>query len=432
MRILCTGDLHLGRTSTKIPDLDHTNLSCAGVWDQIVSYAVGEQGVDLVLISGDLVDRGNRLYEGNGALRKGIARLAEAGIHTFAVAGNHDFDTLPAIIRDMDSEYFHQLGIGGKWEAVDIEMDGIPLRLVGWSFPENVVSTNPLHNLDRISSNGELVIGILHADTDISNSRYAPVSLTDLRSRGDVNLWLLGHIHVPNNYSSQVNPIILNPGSPQAMHPEEPGVHGPWILEVNEDHSLKIQQIPMSTVMYQNIIVNLDGYETGLQCQNEIIGELENCLHADTAENNYLKAISCRIRLEGETDAHSELPKLAVELKKQTLGWGETSLNIESFDIATSPKLDLNSLAQGNDALVNLARILVSIENGSVNEEYPDLLENAAKQVKNVYSSTAYSRIRETATGKMEDLEPNASFIISCLRRECRNMIATLRGQEPG
>src|SRR5690606_1937215 len=95
VRILCAGDLHLGRRSSRVPwDGDGAAGSCAEAWMRLVECAIRER-VDLVALSGDLVDHDNRWFEAFGPLERGLKRLADAGIPVYAVAGNHDYDTLP-------------------------------------------------------------------------------------------------------------------------------------------------------------------------------------------------------------------------------------------------------------------------------------------------------------------------------------------------
>src|SRR5690606_31256677 len=78
VKILCTGDVHIGRSSTRFRgDPDARALSCAGAWSLIVDRAIAER-VDLVAVSGDLVDRANRYFEAYGPLERGLERLKEA------------------------------------------------------------------------------------------------------------------------------------------------------------------------------------------------------------------------------------------------------------------------------------------------------------------------------------------------------------------
>ena len=82
MKILFSGDLHIGRHSSRIPQsLDGPKYSAARAWERIVDIAT-EDKYEIVLLSGDIADQDNDYYEAIGPLERGIQRLGEAGIRT--------------------------------------------------------------------------------------------------------------------------------------------------------------------------------------------------------------------------------------------------------------------------------------------------------------------------------------------------------------
>ena len=63
LELLYTGDLHLGRHPSRIPDdLDGPELSPKAVWLSTVQEAI-DRDVDAVVIAGDVVDQENRYFE---------------------------------------------------------------------------------------------------------------------------------------------------------------------------------------------------------------------------------------------------------------------------------------------------------------------------------------------------------------------------------
>ncbi len=111
--ILCTGDLHLGRHPSRIPErLDGPAFSPKAVWRETVQQAI-DCDVDAVVVTGDVADRENRYFEAYGAFERGAVRLDKAEIPTTTIAGNHDFDVLPRIVRDLDLDNLHLLGENG-------------------------------------------------------------------------------------------------------------------------------------------------------------------------------------------------------------------------------------------------------------------------------------------------------------------------------
>jgi DNA repair protein SbcD/Mre11 len=85
MRILHTSDWHLGRCLGQHRLLDDQ----AGVVDWLVEV-VRDQGIDLVVVAGDLYDRSVPPAEAVELLADALGRFRAAGSEVVAIAGNHD------------------------------------------------------------------------------------------------------------------------------------------------------------------------------------------------------------------------------------------------------------------------------------------------------------------------------------------------------
>ena len=174
------------------------------------------KSVDLVALCGDLIDRDNRYFEALGPLERGLRRLAAAGIPVRAVAGNHDFDTLPEFAASAGLDGFRVLGRGGRWEEELVRCrNGEILRLAGWSFPTEHVPDNPLLGFRIAPDPSAPCLGLVHSDLGSAGSRYAPMQISDL-ARPGLDLWLVGHIHKSAFVADQgAGPAVLTPGSPR-------------------------------------------------------------------------------------------------------------------------------------------------------------------------------------------------------------------------
>lgn len=147
LKILCSGDLHLGRISSKCgPEGDDFGTHAVReAWRRVVDCAI-EHEVHLLLLSGDIADSGSNQYEAMGPFETGITRLKAHGIPVFLVAGNHDAQTLPRLAGLFADSSVRLLGRDGGWEQVDWPAEGQPeVSLVGWSYPAGpTVSALPL------------------------------------------------------------------------------------------------------------------------------------------------------------------------------------------------------------------------------------------------------------------------------------------------
>lgn len=403
MKILCTADVHIGRRPSRLPErIDTAPLSCARSWDAIVDRAISER-VDLLLVAGDLVDEKNRYYEAAGPVEAGVRALVEAGIELIAVAGNHDHETLPWLAGRFPAEQFRVLGAGGRWERHTVVKNGrAVLHIDGWSFPASVVQTDPLEGHPAHPRDGVPVLGLLHADLDQTVSRHAPVTLSRLRAL-PVDFWLLGHIHRAVLRSLAGAAGVLYPGSPQAMDPGEPGLHGPWLLEIDAGGGMETRQLPLSTVRYGSVAVSMEGVEGVAEAHQRISAAVHEEARAIEVEAGTLRYLSLRVRLTGRTALHGALLKEnwstadALEARH-----GEITALVEQVIPATRPAFDLDELARGHDAPAMLARLVLGLEEGSLQPEQQSLMSAALRSVGEVERTNRYVALEGGSTGDLE------------------------------
>ncbi len=394
MKILAAGDLHIGRGSTRIPvHLDgrrHTAVSC---WDRLVDRALLEK-VDLVVLSGDIVDQDNGFYEAAGPLEAGVRRLAANGILTIAVAGNHDHDVLPRLARGLSPAVFRLLGQGGRWERIRVQSGEFALDVDGWSFPAARVTESPLLGHEFPASAGIPVLRLLHADLDQPRSPYAPVALAELRA-APKGFWLLGHVHAPALYERPGENTVLYPGSPQALDPGEPGIHGVWIIELHPGQLFSARQIPLSTVRYGTLGIDLTGVEDTGVLERSLTSSISTYLDSVLSEAGPLRCLSLRLRLHGRTPLHRGLEtELARISEDYTLTAGDLTALIERVEFDTRPPLDLAALAEGNDAPAILARLLLALEAEGIDPEFATLLQDSAERVREAWQARPYLPLR--------------------------------------
>ncbi|CAN5773129.1 DNA repair exonuclease [soil metagenome] len=401
MKILCTADLHMGRRPSRLPShIDSGELSSTRCWAVIVDTAI-EERVNLIALSGDIVDQANRYYEAVGPFEEGVKRLAGAGIRVVAVAGNHDHETLVAIARNFAPEVFTLIGRGGNWERVTIERDGQPvLHVDGWSFPQASYTDDPLREYRPAPSGGVPVLGLLHGDLDAAASRYAPVRLADLRSH-PAALWLLGHVHAPALREEEEQVTVLYPGSPQAMDPGEAGWHGVWIAEIDGAKRFSLRRVPITTVRYDSVEVDVGGEQSMGDVDARVSNAVRNHLR-ETLESGCgpLRYLSLRLRMVGRSTLHGELsrrmPQIVSELE-MTEG-GIVAL-VEQIEVATRPAFDLAELARGSDAPAIVARLALAIEAGELDADQEALLQSATRAASEVSGTRAYRQIQDDQSG---------------------------------
>ncbi len=425
--ILITGDIHLGRHPTHIPEeIDGPQYSPSAVWRTLVERAIQEE-VDAVVITGDVIDRKNRFYEAYGPFEDGCRRLQDASIPVIVVAGNHDYDTLPNIASGTHLDNLHLLGTRGSWERFTLERDGIPVACFdGWSFPAEHVHESPVTRYDLPQTTGIPVIGVLHADLDSMRSTYAPVAKSELLRTPTV-AWILGHIHKPAVYDSAV-PLIVTPGSPQPLDPGEVGPHGPWLVTIKST-VVKATQIPLATIRYARLDIDVSSIDDPWGVPALVSARLreEAALSADM---DSLELVLLRVVLAGRSAVDAQLrdPDVQNGIKEELkLELGGVQVRIESLNVETQPRLDLEDLRRGKTPAGWLARLLL-LENDRLLAEHARLVEDSVSTMRTAYHSRAYLPLRQ------EDWagSPDQDTAIRALRREARNLLDVLTRQKEG
>src|SRR5690606_18475306 len=137
-----------------------------------------------------------------------------------------------------------------------------------------------------------------------------PVTLADLHQI-PVDIWLLGHIHAPALHERPGCPLVLYPGSVQAMDPGETGMHGAWIVTVAAGARPAPRCIPLSTVRYEALEVDLTGVTDEDEARSRVVAAIRAALQEAATDAGPLPYLCCRVRLTGRTHLHRSLTGIA-------------------------------------------------------------------------------------------------------------------------
>lgn len=365
VRILFVGDMHLGRLPSRVPErvLDKgrmklLDLGPGAAWERIVEAALHHQ-VHAVALAGDLVEGNNAMFEAYGPLATGVRRLVEQGVIVAAVAGNHDTRVLPRLAEEIDG--FHLLGPGGTWSTLEVPGDhGQIVHLAGWSFPDRHHTASPL--LTAPPHPEGITFGVLHADLDASHSDYAPVRSADLQGIGYQG-WFLGHVHKPGNIPSDGAPFYL--GSVTGLDAAETTMHGPVLVQVAGGGKLIARRLPLAPLRWEHCELNCTGLDDpASMLADHLIHRTAGLASELKSELDNTRALGLRITLTGDV-----ADPAALERTLRGLDYGqlvtrheETVLFIQKVINRVTTKVDLNSLAAGNDPPGLLARQILALE----------------------------------------------------------------------
>ena len=395
IRILCTGDVHIGRQPRGLPEaLDTRALGPAAAWEAFVRTAI-ENHVDAAALTGDVVDEANRFFEAYSVLQAGIERLVEAGIAVFAVAGNHDADVLARLAGQMPQ--VRLLGRGGQWEEAFLPgADGSPVaRFIGWSFPGRRVAVDPLAGR-ALPARPLPTIGLLHCDADAAGSTYGPVTLAQLKAQ-PVDAWLLGHIHKPGVLWA-ARPLVLYPGSPQGLDPGERGPHGAWLITLEPGAEPQARLIPLAALRWQAVDVNLEGVADKAALDEAILTGIRGVHERLRADLGPARAVGCRLQLSGRTKLHRHLDALTQDAADD-LRFVQDGVDyfLETIEDHSRADIPLEDVARASDPAGLLARRLLLLERRSPEEAYRQLLRQGRAAIERAGGEAAFAGLDDDA-----------------------------------
>jgi len=363
IKILATGDIHIGKKSGGINEnLDE--LATKHTWKRLVDYAV-HNGIDVLALSGDIVDKDNRFFEAIGPLQAGFEKLKQAGIEVFMVAGNHDFKVLSDITVSSHFDNVHLLGESGKWEAKIYEKNGLKMQFVGWSFPTLHYKDDPFLSFTQEMIDPDIpVLGLLHGEVENPESSYAPIEFSNLLNSG-VDTWVLGHIHKPS-VLNDFDPYVCYPGSPHSLSAKETGQHGPILISIETKERMEIKNLYFSPVRFERLQIDITDEVDETSLRSIITSKLSNYATEIISELDEVIFLVLDLVFEGEHDRIQEFENWLKNLSDLNLETESgTRILVRKTLVNLTPKLaDLLELSKQSSPVGILAKAILALEKG--------------------------------------------------------------------
>jgi DNA repair protein SbcD/Mre11 len=423
LQLLATADLHLGRASSGVSGLGEKG-STRHTWFTMIEWAV-EHRIDVFVIAGDIVEHDNRYFEALGALEKGLARLGDYGIRVIMVAGNHDYDVLPQIVSQQGFEHVHLLGQKGQWTVEQIDLNGTSIQFAGWSFTTRHHSADPVADFPDDGLDPNLItIGVIHGEYEVRQSSYAPLSFHTLSGAG-ADAWVMGHIHKPEVFHP--SPLIFYPGSPHAMSAKEPGAHGPFLLNIDDNGRINHEQIPVSPVRYDLIELELTGAETREEFRSQLHLALEEAIQTNIEESEFLNMVVFDVNLTGYHQNLKEVDAWIEESDYQSLQREVSGLKVIIRRTENRCKMkvgNLEVLANESSPAGMLARAILDLEKQQESGFLKSLREKMVSVIEDLNVHSTYIPLRD-AEG-IDQYVPTGEVIDEFLLKECNRLLSEM------
>jgi DNA repair protein SbcD/Mre11 len=359
VKFIHAADIHLdsalrGLERYEGAPVDEIRGATRRAFDNLISLAIDE-GVDFVLLAGDLYDGDWKDYNTGLYFVDRMRRLRDAGIRVFMVRGNHD--AASQITRHLRLP--ENVKMLANSEPERIFLDDLNVAISGQSFASRAVT----QDLSQSYPQGDphlFNIGILH--TCLSgrpgHESYAPCTVEGLCSKG-YQYWALGHVHQSEVVSRQ--PWIVFPGNLQGRHIRETGPKGCALVTVEDGEISSLVQRDLDVLRWSLSVIELNGGETVDDVYERVHYNLRQSL--DRAGD---RPVAARIVIQSASAVHSrlhsELERWTQEYRALATDLGGAGIWLEKVLLNTRPSMSLDRVLAQEDALGGLLRGISGLE----------------------------------------------------------------------
>ncbi len=335
--------------------------------EKLVDLAIREQ-VDFAVIAGDLYDGDWKDFNTGMFFVRQMAKLREAGIRVYLIAGNHDAaSTMTRKLRLPVNPAGDSLMLSHE-QPETRRIDDLGVAIHGRSFASQAEIKNMVPDYPAAVSHF-FNLGLLHTSLNGSDEHdtYAPCSPTDLRSK-QYDYWALGHIHkrtlLPSEGSPLVAPPMLYSGNIQGRHIRETGARGCFLITVNERQETQIEFRPLDVFRWEICRVSC----TELQKIDDVVEQFREQLRSLIQQHDNLP-LGIRVILEGPTRAHQELTsrrgEVTAEIRSTATIVSDGQVWIEQVQFSTHYQRDSQLTFDGEGPLSELVRYLDQLPDDS-------------------------------------------------------------------
>ena len=241
---------------------------------------VNQNGVDLVLLAGDLFDSGSAFRETGEQLAEALGQM---NARVFIAPGNHDWAGPGSpwlTVRWPENVHVFR---EGRLTAVDLPEWNLTVYGGAFTAPERAES---FLTGFAAPEDGRVRIGLLHGEIDPPQARYGPVRREEVAASG-LHYLALGHIHRRTEPLRFGKTLCAWPGCIEGRGFDELGEKGFYRGTIGGSGQISLEFVPFAQRRYEILEVDVTGRSPR--------AAVEAALPEDTVRHLY------RILLTGET-----------------------------------------------------------------------------------------------------------------------------------
>ncbi len=257
-----------------------------------LSALAKSEGVDLVLLSGDLLDGGFAYRETLDALS---AFLGEVSVPVFIAPGNHDFYSARSAYAQLKLPPSTHIFTENRISAVSLP--ALDCTVYGAAFTD-ISSPSLLEGFTAPREDGKYNLLCIHGEVGARDERYNAVS-EDMLAASGIDYAAFGHVHIASGLKKAGSTWYSWPGCPEGRGFDELGDKFVNIISLEGD-GCSLKPVSVSARRYE--LLRVDVSEGGA------LAAAEAALPQNTQDDIY------RIVLTGETDTPPDTAMLTAAL----------------------------------------------------------------------------------------------------------------------
>jgi DNA repair exonuclease SbcCD nuclease subunit len=204
---------------------------------------------------------------------------------------------------------------------------------------------------------------------------------------------------------------MLYPGSPQPLDPGEEGGHGPWRVEVGPSGRATAQQVPLASVRYDTLEVDVGGVADKAAFRAALLDAVETDAQSQ-ADQDALQRLVYRLRCTGRTALHRELDIYRREIKGEEIPISsQVTATVDTVRLDTQPDVDLEAVAERSDPPGVLAQVILDLKDGD-GEAHGELLRQTREQCSQVKRANKYDPLRRAGGSGSTSRDEARSLLI--------------------
>lgn len=256
IKIFHTADLHLGMRFAGYPDVQDELINARHETLENMVEVANQESCTLFVMAGDLFDRTTLNVKDISMTARTLNEFE--GELVIILPGNHDYYTHDSKLWNEFSKHAgDRILILKNPDIYDLNKYHLKIRIYAAPCSAKHSNENMIKwvNSRESTENDSIKIGLAHGSLEgVSpdfNKTYYPMTRKELESSG-LDLWLLGHTHLPWPENPDKNSRILIPGTPEPDGFDCKHEGSAFIINLESSSNMKVQKV--STGKYRFFI----------------------------------------------------------------------------------------------------------------------------------------------------------------------------------